>query len=208
MMKKSLLSILVMLLALPCVAQSNRIYMEDFEIMPDSTLVVPVILANESPTRGFQFDLTVPAGLKKVHHELTDYSDEYFMNLICQKVQEDLYAVMVYPSTRICYPVDTAVVMTFTFKADADFRGGDILISGCKGSTIDNKTFPMEGGVVQVTVPTSSLIGIPVDQHQEREQYFNLQGMPIGNPASSPVAICVTTGSNGQVKSRKVMVQH
>ena len=207
MMKNSLLSILLVLLALPCVAQSNRIYMDDFEIMPDSTVVMPVILANESPSRGLQFDVTLPEGLTKTQHVLTDHSREYDMNLSCQRIGENKYQVMIYPSSRICYPVDTTAVMTFTFKAKPDFKGGDILFINCMGSTIDNKVFPVQGDTIHVTVPASSLIGIPIDQQPTRDRYYNLQGQPISTPAGVPVAICVTTRSDGKTVSRKLAVK-
>ena len=55
--------IFALLVALDAVSQSNRIYVEPFEICPDSIVAVPVMLANESPTRGLEFNMTLPEGL-------------------------------------------------------------------------------------------------------------------------------------------------
>ena len=71
-------------MALCAMAQNNRIYIEDFEIDPDSTVTVSVILANESPTRGVQFNMTLPPGLILKSSKVTAYSSEYFMSMTCR----------------------------------------------------------------------------------------------------------------------------
>ena len=53
-MKQMMITLLAMVLALPCVAQVNRLYMNDFDIEPDSTVTVSLYLTNEDPTRGLQ----------------------------------------------------------------------------------------------------------------------------------------------------------
>ena len=70
------------LLSLAAVAQQrNRIYIENFEIYPDSSLTVPVMLANMDSTRGIQFNITLPFGLKISECNLTPYAKEYDMHL-------------------------------------------------------------------------------------------------------------------------------
>ena len=62
-MRYHLLMLAALMLAMTGMAQNNRVYIEDFEIEPGSLITVPVLLANESPTRGFQFNLSLPQGL-------------------------------------------------------------------------------------------------------------------------------------------------
>ena len=54
----------------------------------------------------------------------------------------------------------------------ASAKGGDIILSGAKGSTIDNKSIPIEGDTIKVTVPASSLIGIPMDKTQNDGKFY------------------------------------
>lgn len=178
-MKQMMITLLAMVLALPCVAQVNRLYMNDFEIEPDSTITVSLYLTNEDPTRGLQFNLKVPEGLTRCGYESTAYSNEYNMTVVCESTGANKYRAFVYPPTRICYPADNArEVVSFTFKASSGFKGGELVIDGCKGSTMDSKTFNIEGDTVVVTVPARSLVGIPVDQQSADEPFFNLQEKP------------------------------
>ena len=201
---------LLALVALSSVAQSEtRIYIEDFEICPDSSVVVPVILANVERTRGFQFYITLPEGLTKVREELTEYSLENKMTLSCPYSEKNnCYMVFIYPSAGNMFPPDTMEVMTFTFKAESTFRGGIIRLWKCRGSTRNNTTIIYQDDTTTVTVPTASLIGIPVDKKPGKDEFFNLMGQPIDSPVSAPIAIQVTTLPNGQRSSRKVAVTH
>lgn len=204
-MRQYLLTIVAVMAALSALAQGNRIYIEDFEIDADSTKVVPVVLANCDSTRGLQFDLTLPVGLRLEDLSMTSYAMQYDMSLTINYVDVDsAYLVFMYPSSRVCFPPDTKVVMKFEFTASSDFKGGDLLIWKCRGSTMENKTIYMEGSTTRVTVPSSTLIGIPVDQQPTDDQYFNLMGVPISSPDAAPVAIQVTTGANGERYSRKI----
>ncbi|MBR5170837.1 MAG: hypothetical protein IKW85_09755 [Muribaculaceae bacterium] len=207
-MRRYLLIIVAVLLALNALAQSNRIYIEDFELDADSTRVVPVMLANSDPTRGFQFNMKLPKGLKMMDCEATAYAIDYEMTVTANyNAADSSYLVFMYPTVRICLPSDTVEVILLTFEAASDFRGGEIAIWKCMGSTIDNETIYMDGSTTTVTVPASTLIGIPIDQ-QPRDQYFNLMGQPIASPDSAPVAIQVTTGADGERSSRKIATAH
>lgn len=209
--RHNLLLMLCALLAINAVAQQgNRIYIEDFEIEPGKTVSVPLMLSNQDPTRGMQFNISLPNGLRMIDQELTAYSEEYNMNMSCNYRKADsCYLVFIYPSSAICYPADTTVaLMTFKLGAKQDFRGGDIVLWKCIGSTIDNTTFVIQGDTVKVTVPEASVIEVPQNQTPAGEQYFNLNGQPISSPDSVPVAIQVNTLASGQRVSRKVSVAH
>lgn len=208
-MKQCLILILAALIAVGASAQSNRVYIEDFEIYPDSTLLVPVMLANSDSTRGVQFYMTMPEGLDVEKFKLNDYANEYGM-LLDARFSTNLgcYVVFEYPFDRVCFPPDTAAVLMIEFYAEPGFTGGELTLWKCMGATIDNKSIIMEGGTTTVTVPESSLIGIPVDSGPESNMYFNLMGEPIVAPDSVPVVIEVTTDADGRQTSRKVSYTH
>lgn len=171
-MRHFLLTIIVALAALTVTAQGDRICIEDFVIDRDSVVSVPVVLANETPMRGLQFNMTLPDGLKVESSSLTKYSAKYEMNMVCRRTDNGEQVVFIYPMARICYPAGSEVVVVINFAAGPDFKGGDIILSGAKGSTIDNKSIPIEGDTIKVTVPASSLIGIPMDKTQNDGKFY------------------------------------
>jgi hypothetical protein len=171
MMKHFLILIMVALAALTVDAQNNSIYIEDFEIVPDSVMEVPVILANESPARGLQFIVTLPQGLSLESSELTRYSESMKMNLVSQP-KGDGHMMFIYSMAYVSYPVDTAAIMTLSVRAASDFKGGNIVISKGLGSTLENESFSINCGTTTVTVPASVLIGIPMDQHIDDNVFF------------------------------------
>lgn len=171
-MRNFLFTIMMVLTALTTTAQSNRIVIEDFVVDRDSVVSVPVVLVNETPMRGLQFMLALPDGLKIGSSSLTKYSEENDMNLVCRPTDNNDYAIFIYPMSRVCYPSDSKVIMLFDFAAGSDFKGGDIMLSGAKGSTMDNKSISIDGDTVTVTVPASSLIGIPMEQTKSNGKFF------------------------------------
>lgn len=171
-MKHILLTLLAVMATLTVAAQSNRFYIEDFELDRDSVISVPVMLANETAMRGFQFDMSLPEGMALDDSDLTKYSKGFDMHLVCRALPAGGYIVFVFPRSATCYPPATAAVVTLTFSASSDFMGGDVIISECKGSTMDNKSFTLDGDTTRVTVPASSLIGIPMDQTQDNGIFY------------------------------------
>lgn len=202
-MRRFMMIILAAVFTLAAVAQRNRIYIEDFEIYPDSTITVPVMLANMDSTRGIQFNITLPSGLKILECNLTPYADEYDMFLF-QNSTVSGTTIGMYPLSRVCFPPDTMAVLMIEFKAKSDFAGGEIVLWKCRGSTMENTTIIIGNDTTMVTLPSSSLIGIPIDKCPDGDQYFNLLGQPIPSADSVPVAVCVTTRPDGTIDSRKV----
>lgn len=203
-MRRYMMVMVAVLLALAVVAQQrNRIYIENFEIYPDSSLTVPVMLANMDSTRGIQFNITLPFGLRISECELTPYAKEYDMHIF-ENNNAGVLTIGMYPFSRVCFPPDTVAVMTINFDAKTDFKGGEIFLWKCRGSTMENTTIFIGDDTTTVTVPSSSLIGIPVDQKTDDELYFNLLGQPIPSADSVPVAVQVTTRPDGTINSRKV----
>jgi hypothetical protein len=95
-------------------------------------------------------------------------------------------------------------VLMIEFKAKSDFAGGEIVLWKCRGSTMENTTIIIGNDTTMVTLPSSSLIGIPIDKCPDGDQYFNLLGQPIPSADSVPVAVRVTTRPDGTIDSRKV----
>ena len=185
--------------------QQNRIYIEDFEIAPEATLTVPVMLSNVDETRGIQFNLTVPQGLKIVSRELSDYAaqERFNMNFSVNKVNDSTWTMIIYPSGRICFPPDEQAMVLVGFKAKAEFKGGDLLLWKCRGSTIDNVTIYINDDTAHVSVPQSSVISVPNDHFTVSEVYYNIMGQPISSHDTVPVAIRVATMSDGTRMIRK-----
>ena len=102
------------------------------------------------------------------------------MSVSCNYNQKNsCYSAFIYPPGPICFPADpAAVVMYIWLTAKDDFKGGPIITWKCRGSSIDNNTIIMDGDTTAVTVPQASLIGIPIDKRQTKDQYFNLTGHP------------------------------
>lgn len=205
-MKQTFAAILALMMALTALAQRNVVYIEDFEISPDSTLTLPVMMTNTDPTRGIQFNMTLPLGLNLIDHVLTEYSvKEYFM-VMFSSYKNGIWTIGMYPKDVVCFPPATAAIMMVTFKADPGFSGGELIMWRQLGSTIDSQSLVFSDDTTMVTVPAASIMDVPEDGQPVEEQYFNLSGQPILSPDSVPVAIQVSTEANGRRSSRKVAV--
>ncbi len=160
--------------ALCAVAQGNRVYIDDFEIYPDSTVTVPVVLANVEQSRGLQFHMSLPEGLTVKKYELTDHSLDCDMKIIMSSDDAHKnYKVLLYSLTCSFFPCDTAAIMMIRFKADPGFKGGSIVLRKVNGSTMENKMLHMPDNATIVTVPEAELIGIPIDSKTSKDGFFN-----------------------------------
>lgn len=168
------LALMALLLALTLSAQGNRVYIEDFEIEPGATDSVLVLLSNVDPSRGLQFNLSLPQGLEICEYDLTDYSRRSKMHLLCEvSTKDSCYVAFIYPMGLICYPADdAAAVMYLKVKASKGFKGGNIVTWKCCGATMENTTINMDGASTRVTVPDAALVGIPVDTQSADDRFF------------------------------------
>lgn len=165
MMKQCLMTIVLVMTALGAMANSNRVYIDHFEVYPDSTITVPIMLSNTDETRGVQFYMTLPQGLKIKKSALTDHSKDYDMHLSVNYSKEaKCYTVFIYPMNRICLPPDTKAIMTIKLAASSEFKGGDVVFFNVCGSTIDNVLIHMDGSSTSVSVPESAVVGTPIEQ--------------------------------------------
>ena len=136
--------------------------MDDFEIARDSTLTVPVKLVNQDTTRGLQFDVSLPPGLRCEELKLSRYIQrmKFILN---NTIKDSVHNVMIYQlGSGIIPPGDVAVV-EMTLKADSTFSGGNITLRKCRGSTRDNKSIYIDGDTVTVTVPMEPQGGFFLD---------------------------------------------
>lgn len=134
---KHILFLLTAFVALMGAAQGGgRIFIENFDIAPDSTVTVQVMLDNPEPTLGLQFKMTMPEGLTVDELELTKYSKKLKMNL-ADRLNGDTWIIAVYSMALDQYPPNTAAVLTMTVTASPEFEGGDIAIYRSQGSTED-----------------------------------------------------------------------
>jgi len=209
-MRNFMLLVMTVALALGAGAQTSRIYIEDFEIQPGTMDTVTVKLAAVQPSRGLQFNITLPSGLDVWDCEVTDLSAQYHMVGSCDyNSKNNCYSAFIYPTGQYCYPTDTVVeVLYLIMEADPSFSGGDLITWKCRGSTMDNTTIVMDGDTTHVSLPSASIIAVPEDNTPMWQQYYNLNGQPIASPDSSSVAIQVTTNRRGERSARKVAVGH
>ncbi|MBQ6166054.1 MAG: hypothetical protein IJK41_01265 [Muribaculaceae bacterium] len=150
-MKRFFIALLTVAATVTALAQGNgRIYIEDFEITPDSTVMVQVMLENSEPTQGFQFNMNLPEGLTLEEIELTKYSRKMKMNQ-ANKLKNGSWIVAVYSMEQTAYPPDTAAVLTLTMTALPDFEGGNINIDKCQGSSLEYTTINYDNSYAVVT---------------------------------------------------------
>lgn len=174
MMKKTLMIMMLLCLAQIAVAQADRVYIEDFEISPDSVVTVPVMLACPQQTRGIQFDMALPQGLELEDMELSNHSDNLGMRLSNRKLNgSNTHAIVLYPFKESFFQSDTSVVVMYiSFKALKGFKGGTISLSRIRGSTLSNQSIKMNDASTTVTLLPNTLMRRQQDDDVQ-DQFFN-----------------------------------
>lgn len=167
MRRHYLMTLCALLMAFTAVAQGNRLMIQDFEIVPDSTVTVPITFANTDASRGMQFNLTLPEGLTIENVAVTDYTKKLGLSVTYSE-SNGIGTIILYQMGKVCFPPDSADVVQVTFQASSQFKGGQLEIWKGRGSTMEAQTFVIEGGTTVVTVPAGS----PIDLKPEREIYF------------------------------------
>ena len=158
-MKNCLISLLLMLLAMSTAARHNGVFIEDFEVEPGSSVIVPVMLCGSDSTRGVQFNMTLPLGLTMETYELDEDVVERYNMHSYDRCTAGVWTVGIYPYGRICLPADTTIViMRMTLNAAPDFDGGDIFLWKERGAQMDNSTIIFNDDTTAVTVPQASIM--------------------------------------------------
>ncbi len=151
-LNRLLFTLMVGWMACCAMARTNVVSISDFAIAPDSTVTVPVKLANQDTTRGLQFNLTLPPGLTCRQMELSTYIKRLRF-VLNNTFKDDHHTVMIYQVGAGVIPPGCEAVLLMTLHADHGFTGGEITVWKCRGSTRDNKSINMDGDTVAVTVP-------------------------------------------------------
>ena len=139
------------LAAITALAQSaGRIYIEDFEIAPDSTVTVNVMLTNVEATQGVQFRMIMPQGLEVEDMELTKYSRKMKMTLASNQ-KADTWMVAVYSMSLTAFQPDTAALLTLTLTARPGFEGGNITLNKSMGTDENFVTIHYDDSSTTVT---------------------------------------------------------
>ena len=165
------MTLCALLMAVTAAAQGNRLMIQDFEIVPDSTVTVPVTLVNTDASRGLQFNLTIPEGLTIENVKVTKYTKKLGLSVTYSE-SNGISTIILYQMGKVCFPPDSADVVLVTFQASPKFRGGQVELWKGRGSTMENNTFIIEGDTAVVTVPAATLIGIPNGLKPEEEYFF------------------------------------
>ena len=164
---------LMTVLACCAMAQGNRVYIEDFEIVPGDSITMPVVLVNQDTTYGFQFGMMLPRGLEVKDIRLTDNFDKLGFSM-SHGMRNDNCMIMVYSLKMLFCPPDSVEVLEIDFSARPGFKGGDISLWKGRGASSDNQCIFLDDGTVHVTVPKRSLVGVPIDQ-QQGGTHFNTE---------------------------------
>jgi len=205
-MKKLMLTLSLVVLALGARAQIHEMYIEDFTIEPGTVLEVPVMLHCQTPSRGMQFNLHMCEGLSLDDVTLSDESIELDMNMFYRKTDEGYYTVVAYPSQRVCYDTIPLPVVYVHLEAAQDFKGGILRMTKVRGATLDNKSIKMNDTTTIVSVPEqgAGVTTVPTDATQTvGVDYYTMTGVPTARPDG--IAIQVTRYSDGTRASRTVL---
>ena len=161
-MKHGLMTLLAVCATLCAVAQTNRVYINDFEISPGSTLEVPVMLGNQDSTRGVQFRLTLPKGLQCVEVNLSQYAERkgFVLN---NTLKDGSNRMMVYHVGQAFFPPGDKAVVEMTLQADETFSGGKVSVWKCRGETMTNQTIYIDDSTTTVSVPMAAQGGSFLD---------------------------------------------
>lgn len=127
-MKRSILSIILLLIVVLATSGRDRLYIENFNIVAGETLRVPVILLNDTAYTGLQTDLYLPVGLS-----LDSDDDEYIIDLtsrkgnshtVASRLMED-GAIRIYVSSVSAqeFSGNNGAILTLSLSAVNNFSG-------------------------------------------------------------------------------------
>ena len=131
-MKRSIISIVLLLIVVLASSGRDRLYIENFNIAAGETLIVPVLLDNDTAYSGLQTDLFLPDGLS-----LDMEDDEYIIDLTSRKnsthsVASNLLsngAIRIYISSLSAkeFSGNSGAIMTLSITAASSFSGQAVI---------------------------------------------------------------------------------
>ncbi|MBQ0120482.1 MAG: hypothetical protein KBT13_05085 [Bacteroidales bacterium] len=128
-MKRSIIYILSILVAVAATAAEYRLWIDDFEINPGETRTVSLNMDNATAVTGFQTDIYLPEGLSiKI-----DEDDFYYIDLTSRATRghtidgsampDGAVRVIAYTTDLNPFKLNTGAVAAITLVASADFAG-------------------------------------------------------------------------------------
>ena len=163
-MKRRLFLTLTAVVAL-FAAATDRFYIEDFTITPGETLLVNILLDNETEYTAFQTDIYLPEGLT-VEQEDGDYIFDLTTrkardhNIASQTQADGAIRVMSYSPTIKAYSDNSGALVTFNVTADASFTGpATIQLRNTLFTTTAGIEVVLADVTCTVTISSSSLLG-------------------------------------------------
>ncbi|MBR4829405.1 MAG: dockerin type I repeat-containing protein [Muribaculaceae bacterium] len=128
MIRQLIISIVLVLTVVLAASGRDRLYIGDFNIAAGETLLVPVLLLNDTTYSGLQTDLYLPAGLS-----LDKEGDEFMINLTSRCDNSHTVtsnrlssgAIRIYVSSVGAreFSENSGSIMTISITASSDFEG-------------------------------------------------------------------------------------
>ena len=120
-------------------AGDNKLYIEDFTIVPGQTTTIAVQLDNEDPISSLQFDVTLPDGLSiwgytKNNDRLTRTSHTLSMNNIGGNTERFVILENAADPAKSAIKLNEGALFTINVSASSTFKSGTILIRNIDGS--------------------------------------------------------------------------
>lgn len=147
-MKRSIIYIFSLLVAVAASAADYRLWIEDFEINPGETKEVSLNMDNITAVTGFQTDIYLPEGLSIK----LDEDDFYYIDLTTRATRghtidgsampDGAVRVIAYTTDLNPFKLNTGAVATITLVASADFTGAHTIeVRNTELAAADGKQF-------------------------------------------------------------------
>lgn len=162
----SALMILFALCGITAMAGNNKLWIEDFEISPNETKTIEILLDNEDPISSLQFDVQFPEGIT--------YVDGQEIEKVTTRITRSSHSITAHPQINdvLRFVVlsnaanmaasaikgSTGAIFKIQVKASKTFKGGDIFISNLVASN-GTQDPVVEVGLPSQTVKISAKVG-------------------------------------------------
>ena len=179
---------------------NDRLSGESVRLNVGETRTVSILLDNEMDYSAFQFDLTLPEGLRADNFALTDRAGSHAL---------DVNAIDGGKLRALCYSPAIEVIgghngalLTFDVTA-TDKVNSDITVDGIELVTTDCQTVRPDAFAIGVSSATS-VNEIAGGKTVARVDYFNVAGQQVDRPDNG-VTIVITTYSDGTRTTTKIL---
>jgi len=124
----------------------NGLKISDFSIIPGEVQIIDVVLTNDLPVSGVQFNLNLPNGLSIVRNEDNENIHSLFLSnrnnsdfVILGKTNDDIIRVLAFSPTAQCFDGKDGVIIRIALVVNSDYLYNDqIFVSDIAYSVITN----------------------------------------------------------------------